>query len=97
MPATQGRYLAFICSCTCALARPLAESGLQSFFKVRPPSASPMILTLERASFIRRHPGIARSNELLIPPGYLPFLWVIQPDKSAVRRRQLPYPMNDRL
>jgi hypothetical protein len=33
-----------------------------------------MILTLERAGFIRRQPGVPRSIEVLVPPEDLPVL-----------------------
>jgi hypothetical protein len=33
-----------------------------------------MVMTLERAGFIRRQPGVARSIDLLIDPEYLPVL-----------------------
>jgi DNA-binding MarR family transcriptional regulator len=72
--ATQGQYLAFIYAYTCVLGRPPAEADLQRFFQVTPPSVHQMILTLERAGFIRRQPGIARSIELLISPKQLPVL-----------------------
>src|SRR5437764_12765539 len=40
----------------------------------QPPSVHQMVLTLERVGLIRRQPGIARSIELLVPPGELPIL-----------------------
>jgi hypothetical protein len=46
-----------------------------------------MILTLERAGFIRRRPGVARSIEVLLPPEDLPVLQaLIQPVKTSVPR-----------
>ena len=84
--STQGQYLAFIYAYTCVLGRPPAEADLQRFFQVTPPSVHQMILTLERAGFIRRQPGKARSIELLIPPEHLPVLRPIQPVKSSVQR-----------
>jgi DNA-binding MarR family transcriptional regulator len=84
--ATQGQYLAFISADTCVLGRPPAEADLQRFFQVTPPSVHQMILTLERAGFIHRRPGTARSIELLIPPEHLPVLRATQPVKSSVQR-----------
>ncbi len=84
--ATQGQYLAFIYAYTCVLGRPPAEADLQRFFRVTPPSVHQMILTLERVGFIRRHAGLARSIELLIPPEQLPVLRRYQPVKTSVRR-----------
>ena len=82
----QGQYLAFIYAYTCVLGRPPAEADLQRFFQVTPPSVHQMILTLERAGFIRRQPGKARSIELLILPEQLPVLQPGQPVKSSVQR-----------
>lgn len=84
--STQGQYLAFIYAYACVLGRPPAEADLQRFFQVTPPSVHQMILTLERAGFIRRQPGTARSIELLIPPEHLPVLRPTQPVKSSVQR-----------
>lgn len=83
---TQGQYLAFVYAYTCVMGRPPAEADLQRFFQVTPPSVHQMILTLERAGFIRRQPGTARSIELLIPPEQLPVLRPVQPVKSSVQR-----------
>jgi DNA-binding MarR family transcriptional regulator len=83
---TQGQYLAFIYAYTCVLGRPPAQADLQRFFRVTPPSIHQMILTLERAGFIRRQPCLARSIEVLVPPEQLPVLRVPQPVKSSVRR-----------
>ena len=72
--STQGQYLAFIYAYTCVQERPPAEADLQRFFRVTPPSVHQMILSLERAGFIRRKPGVARSIQLLLPPEQLPVL-----------------------
>jgi hypothetical protein len=47
---------------------------MQEYFRVNPPSVHQMVLTLERASFIVRQPGVARSIQLLVDPGRLPEL-----------------------
>ena len=88
----QGQYLAFIDAYTRVHRRPPAEREIQRHFGVTPPSVHQMILTLERAGFIRRQPGVPRSIELLIPPEDLPVLDAsIQPFKSSncliLRRR----------
>ena len=70
----QGQYLAFIDAYTRVHRRPPAEAEIQRHFGVTPPSVHQMILTLERAGFIRRQPGVPRSIELLIPPEELPVL-----------------------
>ena len=70
----QGQYLAFIYAYGRIFRRPPAEADLQRHFRVTPPTVHQMVLTLERAGFIKRKPGIARSIELLIDPEDLPVL-----------------------
>jgi DNA-binding MarR family transcriptional regulator len=83
----QGQYLAFIDAYTRVNRRPPAEADIQRHFGVTPPSVHQMILTLERAGFIRRQPGVARSIEVLIPSEDLPVLQaLIQPVKTSVPR-----------
>ena len=79
----QGQYLAFIYTYAHMLRRAPAEADMQRHFCVSPPSVHQMVLTLERAGFIRRQPGVARSIELLIDPQALPILdWLeINPSK----------------
>ena len=47
---------------------------MQQYFHVSPPSVHHMVLTLERAGFIRRQPTVARSIEVLVDPEHLPEL-----------------------
>ena len=83
----QGQYLAFIDAYTRVNRCPPAEWEMQRHFGVTPPSVYQMILTLERAGFIRRQPGIPRSIEVLVPPELLPVLQAhIQPVKTSVSR-----------
>jgi DNA-binding MarR family transcriptional regulator len=71
----QGQYfLAFIHACTHLHRRPPAETDMQEYFRVSPPSVHQMVLTLERARFIRRQPRVARSIEVLVDPKLLPEL-----------------------
>jgi Mn-dependent DtxR family transcriptional regulator len=70
----QGQYLAFIYAYARLHRRPPAEADMQRHFRVSPPSVHQMVMTLERAGFIRRQPGVARSIDLLIDPEYLPVL-----------------------
>ena len=70
----QGQYLAFIYAYGRIFRRPPAEAGIQRHFRVTPPTVHQMVLTLERAGFITRKPGVARSIELLIDPEDLPVL-----------------------
>jgi DNA-binding MarR family transcriptional regulator len=70
----QGQYLAFIDAYTRVHRRPPAEHEIQRYFGVTPPSVHQMIVTLERAGFIRRQPGVPRSIEILLPSEDLPIL-----------------------
>jgi DNA-binding MarR family transcriptional regulator len=70
----QGQYLAYIHLYTRLRRRPPAEADIQRYFRVTPPSVHQMVLTLERAGFIERQPGAARSVEVLVDPKHLPEL-----------------------
>jgi repressor LexA len=70
----QGQYLAFIHLYTRLHRRPPAETDMQQYFRVSPPSVHQMVLTLERRGFIRKQPRTARSVELLVDPKLLPEL-----------------------
>ena len=70
----QGQYLAFIHLYTRLHRRPPAETDMQQYFRVSPPSVHQMVLTLERAGFIRRQPGTPRTIEVLVDPEHLPEL-----------------------
>ena len=70
----QGQYLAFIHLYTRLHRRPPAETDMQQYFRVSPPSVHQMVLTLERRGFIRRQPRTARSIEPLVDPKLLPEL-----------------------
>jgi DNA-binding MarR family transcriptional regulator len=70
----QGQYLAFIHLYTRLHRRPPAETDMQEYFRVSPPSVHQMMLTLERAGLIRRQPRTPRSIELLVDPKQLPEL-----------------------
>jgi Mn-dependent DtxR family transcriptional regulator len=72
--AKQGQYLAFIFYYAKIHGRAPAESDLQNYFKVSPPSVHQMVLTLESNGFIERVPGQGRSIRLLIPREDLPDL-----------------------
>ena len=70
----QGQYLAFIYYYGKIHGCPPAESEMQQFFHVSPPSVHQMFLTLETHGLIERTPGQARSNRLLIAREELPDL-----------------------
>jgi len=58
----QGQYLAFIYAYTRLHRRPPAEADMQQYFRVSPPSVHQMVLTLERAGFIRRSLATSKSS-----------------------------------
>jgi SOS-response transcriptional repressor LexA len=70
----QGRYLAFIDAYRRVHGIAPGERDMQNKFRVSPPTVHQMILRLERAGFIRRQPGVARSIELLVDHKDLPVL-----------------------
>ena len=72
--AKQGQYLAYIHLYTRLHRRPPAETDMQEYFRVSPPSVHQMVLTLERAGLIRRQPRTPSSIELLVDPNQLPDL-----------------------
>ncbi len=78
---TQGQYLAYIYTYTRLHRRPPAEADMQEYFRVTPPSVHQMVLTLERAGFIRRQPRTPRSIEVLVDPKHLPEL--LDPDQPV--------------
>jgi Mn-dependent DtxR family transcriptional regulator len=68
----QGQYLAYIYTYTKLHGRAPAETDMQRYFQVTPPSVHQMVLTLESRGLIERTPGQARSIRLLIPGEELP-------------------------
>jgi DNA-binding MarR family transcriptional regulator len=72
--AKQGQYLAFIYYYAKIHGRAPAESDLQDYFRVSPPSVHQMILHLEKEGFIERVPGQGRSIRLLLGRDQLPDL-----------------------
>jgi repressor LexA len=70
----QGQYLAFIYYYSKIHGRAPAESELQEYFKVSPPSVHQMVLTLQARGLISREPGRPRSIRLRLDRGELPDL-----------------------
>ena len=68
----QGQYLAFIHHYTRVHNCPPAETDLQAFFGVTPPTVHQMIVRLEEKGLIKRVPHQARTIEVLLPPEQLP-------------------------
>jgi DNA-binding MarR family transcriptional regulator len=77
----QGHYLAFIHTYTALHGRPPAETDMQRYFKVTPPSVHRMVMELERRGLISRVPRQARTIEVLLSPGNIPPLTPVQPIK----------------
>jgi repressor LexA len=72
--AKQGQYLAFIFHYTKIHRVAPAESDMQNYFRVSPPSVHQMVITLEKNGLIERTPGRARSIRVLVPREQLPSL-----------------------
>ena len=71
---TQGQYLAFIFWSTRVNRQPPAQSDIQAFFGVTPPSVNTMLGTLERLGLLERPRGQARSLRVLVDEEKLPRL-----------------------
>ncbi len=69
---TQGQYLAFIHTYRKLHRRAPAETDFQAYFRVTPPTAHRMIVTLTDRGLIQRRPGEPRTIELLVSPEDLP-------------------------
>jgi len=63
----QGHYLAFIYTYSHMFGRPPAETDMQRYFGVSPPSVHQMIVTLERNGLIRRQAGAPTARKLADP------------------------------
>ncbi len=70
----QGQYLAFIYYYTKIHVRPPAQTDMQRYFKVTPPTVHQMVLKLDQLGLIERTPGQARSIRVLLPRQQLPDL-----------------------
>ena len=70
----QGQFLAFIYYYAKLNGCPPAEKDMAHFFKITPPSAHQMVLTLQKRGLIERVPGQARSIRLLLDREKLPDL-----------------------
>jgi DNA-binding MarR family transcriptional regulator len=70
----QGQFLAFIHYYAKLNGRPPAEEDMARYFKITPPSAHQMVVTLEQRGLIERVPGQARSIRLLLAREDLPDL-----------------------
>jgi Mn-dependent DtxR family transcriptional regulator len=68
----QGQYLAFIDLYTRLHRQPPAETDLQAYFRVTPPSVHNMIMTLERNGLISKQRGAPRTIRILVDAELLP-------------------------
>src|SRR3546814_15775479 len=83
----QGQYLAFIDAYTRVNRRPPAEADIQRYFRVSPPSANQILLTLERPGLIPTQLGYARSIPVPFPTEHLHFLrpaQMVHPEERRV-------------
>jgi repressor LexA len=72
--AKQGQYLAFIYYYTKLNGIPPAESDMQRYFQVSPPSVHQMVLTLEKKNLISRISEQGRSIQIMLQREELPDL-----------------------
>lgn len=70
----QGQYLAFIYYYIKINGQSPAETDMQRYFNVTPPSVHRMIVELEKKSLIERKKGKARSIKITVPLTQLPQL-----------------------
>ncbi|MFQ5435138.1 MAG: LexA family protein, partial [Anaerolineae bacterium] len=70
----QGQYLAFIYYYTKVNGRAPAESDMQNYFHVTPPTVHKMVLELEKRGLIARTPRQPRSITLLVSRSEIPDL-----------------------
>jgi Mn-dependent DtxR family transcriptional regulator len=70
----QGQYLSFIFQYMKLNGRSPAESEIQRYFGVTPPTVHQMVLKLESLGLISRQPGVARSIQVLASPDDIPEL-----------------------
>ena len=71
---TQGQYLSYIFQYTKVNGRAPAESEIQRYFGVTPPTVHQMVLKLESLGLISRQPGEARSIQVLVSSDGIPEL-----------------------
>lgn len=70
----QGQYLAFIHLYTKLNREPPAETDMQRYFRVTPPTVHQMVLKLEEKGLISRVPRQPRTIRVLLPPAEIPAL-----------------------
>jgi Mn-dependent DtxR family transcriptional regulator len=68
----QGQYLSFIYYYIKLNGQSPAESDIQKYFDVSPPTVHQMVIKLETLKFIQREPGVARSIKVLVAANSIP-------------------------
>ena len=71
---TQGQYLSFISQYMKVNGRSPAESDIQRYFGVSPPTVHQMVVKLENLGMITRQPGVARSIRIIVSRDSIPEL-----------------------
>ena len=70
----QGQYLSFISQYMKVNGRSPAESDIQRYFGVSPPTVHQMVIKLESLGVITRQPGVARSIQIIVSSDDIPEL-----------------------
>ena len=70
----QGQYLAFISQYIKINRQSPAESDIQRYFRVSPPTVHQMVLKLVSLGLITKKSGVARSIQVLASPDDIPEL-----------------------
>ena len=70
----QGQYLSFIYHYIKLNGQSPAETDMQKYFKVSPPTVHQMVVKLESIELIKRKAGVARSIQVLVAPENIPDL-----------------------
>ena len=70
----QGQYLSFISQYMKLNGRSPAESDIQRYFDISPPTVHQMVVKLENLGLITRQPGVARSIQVMVSPDGIPEL-----------------------
>ncbi len=74
MTEKQGQYLSFISLYMKLNGRSPAESDIQRYFGVTPPTVHQMVIKLEKLGLIKQTPHVARSIQVLVSPDDIPEL-----------------------
>lgn len=73
-PTHPGSLVSSACTTQAVNGRSPAESDIQRYFSVSPPTVHQIVVNLESLGLITRRPGVARSIEVLASPDDIPEL-----------------------